>query len=418
MTTPTRNRRRVGIAGTALIDQTLSSGTGLLLIILVARTSDVAVFGALSVAMIVNGLCLGLVRASVMEIVLLRTRRRPERANTDARPALLSAIGAGLLVFAGLAVTASVVGGDVGPFLVVVGAAAPFIYAQDLVRFLGYGTGRVERAVAADAAWIGVQVAGSAVLLATGSSTPLRLAAAWWAGAAVSAMFACARGRLVPSALGVRTWWREEHRRATGFVGDFVISTGMVQMSFIFIGVVLPLDEFGALRAAFVSLSPLANLLAGIRTLTLAHLGGLRDDPARAWRRATWIACTLAGAGAVYGTVLVLIPGSWGAQAFGETWFDARALVGFVAIGEVCRLSTFPAIDLMKVFGSPVALVRSRALAGVGVVSGLVLGALVAGPRGAAGAMAAGYGLAAVVWWRQSARVSRAPAQQAPVTRS
>jgi hypothetical protein len=202
-----------------------------------------------------------------------------------------------------------------------------------------------------------------------------------------------------------------------GFVSDFVVSTGMVQASFVLLGVLLPLDEFGALRVAFVSLSPLANLLAGVRTLTLAHLAGLRAVPARARRRASQIAAAFAGTGAAYGVALVLLPDHLGAEVFGETWSEAADLVGIVAVGEVLRLSTFAAIDLVKVLASPMALVRTRLMAAVGVVAGLLAGAVIAGPRGAAVCVAIAYMGAAVLWWRRALEAERDP-QQVPVVRS
>ena len=140
---------------------------------------------------------------------------------------------------------------------------------------------------------------------------------------------------------------------ASAFVIDFLVSTGMVQASFLLLGVLLPLDEFGALRVAFVSLSPLANLLAGVRALTLAHLAGLRRAPARARRRAAQLATSFAAAGLAYGTILVVLPDRLGAEVFGDTWSDAAGLVGIVAVGEALRLSTFAAIDLVKVLGAP-----------------------------------------------------------------
>jgi hypothetical protein len=90
-----------------------------------------------------------------------------------------------------------------------------------------------------------------------------------------------------------------------------------------------------------------------------------------------------------------------GAEVFGETWTEAAELVGIVALGEALRLTTFAAIDLVKVLGSPMTLVRTRAVAAIGVVLGLLAGAAIAGPRGAAVCMAIGYALASAIWWNQ-----------------
>lgn len=408
----------MGRAGIAMGDQVLSSGTGLALVVLVARDADAATFGALSVALVVNGLLLGVTRAAIGEIVLLRCRTLASDRAREARVGLTLALLAGAIAGLGLLVASTIVGGDVGRFLQIVAGAAPFVYAQDLLRYLAYANGRIEDAVVIDAVWMGVQVAASAGLLLADQATPTRLLLAWLAGAAVSAVAGCFWRRLRPRMAGLRAWWRAERGRAVGFVSDFLVSTGVVQASFVVLGAVLPLDEFGALRVAFISLSPLANLLAGVRILTLAHLAGLRASPVRAQHRAVQLTVLLVVCTGVYGTGLVLLPDSWGAELFGSTWTEAKALVGIAAIGEVLRISTFPAIDLMKVFASPILLVRTRALAAVGVAVGLLAGATLGGPRGAVTWVAIGYAAATGIWWNRALLVQRRAAQQVPTVLS
>ncbi len=114
----------------------------------------------------------------------------------------------------------------------------------------------------------------------------------------------------------------------------------------------MSLEELGALRVAIVSVSPLANLLAGVRTLGLAHLAGLREQPGA---RLPPGGADRPGAGGGRRRLrsrLVLLPDRWGSELFGETWAEAAALVGIVALAEVMRLPTFAAIDLVKVLGA------------------------------------------------------------------
>lgn len=396
----------------------LSSGTGLLLVVLVARREEAATFGALSLALIVNGFLLGVVRAAIGEVVLLGCRSDPASARAQARLGLFLVLCAGGLAALGLLGASLMLGGDLAGFLRVVAVAAPFVYAQDLLRYLAYGTSKVGDAIVVDATWFGVQAAVSAWLLLADQASPTRLTAAWALGAAVSAATGCIQRRLRPRTAALASWFRAERARSASFLSDFLVSTGMVQVSFLVLGAVLPLNEFGALRVAFVSLSPLANLLAGVRTLTLAHLAGLRGSMTRARRRATQVALLLATLAGAYGTALVLLPDRWVAEVFGSTWMQADGFVGLVAAGEVFRLSSFPAIDLLKVFARPRVLVQTRAIAAVGVVAGLLLGALIAGPRGAATCVAVAYALSSAIWWRQALAIERRVAsgdQQAPV---
>jgi O-antigen/teichoic acid export membrane protein len=402
-------RRLVGRAGGALIDQVLSSGTQLLLIVLVARESDPATFGAFSVALIAHGFLLGVMRAAIGEVVLLRCRADPSATRHEACRGLFLALLAALAAGFGLAGVGAAIGGEVGLFLLLVALAAPLVYGQDLLRYVAYGAGRVDDAILTDGVWLGVQVVASAVLIAAGEATPTRLVLAWVLGAGAGGAALALRQHLRPRAVAVRRWWADERARASGFLADFLVSNGMWQGSFLLLGVLLSLEELGALRVAIVAVSPLANLLAGVRTLTLAHLSGLRVQPARAGRRAAQIGLVLAAAAAVYGAGLVLLPDRWGSELFGATWSEATTLVGIVALGEVLRLPTFAAIDLVKVLGAPLDLVRTRLTGGICVVAGLVLGAVVAGPRGAAVGTAVGYALNLTIWWHQARSLAAAP---------
>jgi O-antigen/teichoic acid export membrane protein len=404
----------VGRAGGALVDQVLSSGTQLLLIVLVARHADPTTLGAVSVALIVHGLLLGLVRAGVGEIVLLRCRTNLSAVRREACRGLFVALLVGAVSALGLAAVGVVVGGEVGPFLVLMALAAPFVYTQDLLRYVAYGSGRVDQAVLVDGVWMVVQVGASAALLVGGDATPTRLILAWVLGAAVAAVTLGMYRRLWPRPVALGRWWSEERARTSGFVADFVVTNGMWQGAFLLLGAFMSLDELGALRIAIVSVSPLANLLGGVRSLALASLAGLRDRPARALQRAAQVGACLAAAGTVYGIGLVLLPDRWGAELFGETWGEAATLVGIVAVSEVVRLPTFAAIDLVKVLGAPIDLVRTRLAGGVVVIAGLLLGAIVAGPRGAAIGATVGYALNEVVWWTQARALSRHPVTRQP----
>jgi O-antigen/teichoic acid export membrane protein len=252
------------------------------------------------------------------------------------------------------------------------------------------------------------------VLLVAGGGTPTGLVLAWVLGAAVAALTVGPYRRMWPRPVAVRRWWAEERARSSGFIADFLVSNGMWQAAFLLLGVFMPLDELGALRVAIVAVSPLANLMAGVRSLVLANLAGLRDRPALALRRAAQVGACLAAAGTAYGIALVLLPDRWGAELFGETWAEAATFVGIVAVSEVVRLPTFAAIDLVKVLGAPLDLVRTRLTSSTGVVTGLLIGGIVGGPPGAAVGTTIGYTLSGVVWWRRARALSRHPAARWP----
>jgi O-antigen/teichoic acid export membrane protein len=424
---PTARRRRILERGsTAVVDQLLSSASGLLLIVLVAREAQPSEFGGVSVALIAHGFVLGCLRAVVGEVSTIRLRRDPSRRVPEERLALFLACVSGALAAVVFLVAGAIVPGFTGTFLQIVGVCAIVVHLQDIQRYLCFAGGQMGEAILLDGTWLVVQVGLTVALLSSSSSSPEALIWAWGVGAAVSAALGLLRRRRRPSSSGVRRWVREDGGRALSFLSDFVVSTGMVQAAFLVLSVVLTLGEFGALRLAFVSMSPLANALAGVRVLTLAHYSGLRDQPRRAAGVGRKVALALGAMGVAYGAVVVLMPESWGVEIFGPTWVDAHAFVEIVAIGEVLRLTSFPAIDLLKVFAPPATLVKVRSVVAALVVVGLVAGAVLSGPEAAAVSVAIAYGVATTAWWAKARAATAAAAatrraaadQQEPVALS
>jgi hypothetical protein len=72
------------------------------------------------------------------------------------------------------------------------------------------------------------------------------------------------------------------------------------------------------------------------------------------------------------------------------------------------RVGSFAAIDLVKVLGLPMDLVRTRAVTSTGAVTGLLVGAIAAGPYGAV----VGNLLVTTVWGRRAWIVGDRPAPQ------
>jgi hypothetical protein len=406
-------RRAIGKGSSAVLDQLLSSSSQLLLTVLVAREGGAATFGALSVALVSHGFVLGCVRAVVGEVAVVRLRRAPGRQVAEARVTLLLGLCTSAVAAAGFLLASFLIGGSIGTFLALFALAAPFVQVQDLRRYLAFAEGRVGHAIALDGTWLAVQVVVSSFLIVSGSATAERLVLAWIAGAAISALAAVIVGRWRPSSATLRTWLRDDGTRAASFVGDFVVSTGLTQAAFLALGAILSLEEFGGLRLVFVSLSPLANALAGIRALTLGQYTRLRDDPTRARGIALAVAAVFGGLSAAYGLALVLAPVSWGEAVLGDGWSEAHRYVGVLAIGEALRMASFPAIDLIKSSSRPLALVRTRVvLAAIGVVA-LVSGALLGGPLWAAINATGAAAISALVWWRTAVAAVRVPSPEA-----
>ena len=314
-----RAARVLGRAGGALVDQVLSSGTQLLLIVLVARQADPTTFGAVSLALLTHGSsCRSC--AGVGEVVLLRCRDDRSAARSEGCRGLFLALLAGMVAALGLGGASAVVGGQVGHFLLVMVLAAPPVYLQDVLRYVAYGAGRVQDAIVGDAVWLVVQVAVSAIVLASGDATPTRLVLAWvaepgpaqWSGPPPPALAAPA----APSGSGGR-------RSGPGPAGSSPTSscpTGCGRPRSCCSGSSCRWRSSAPARG-HRGVSPLANLLAGVRrsaSPTLRDCGRTRSGLRRRADRAGD-----GGAAAVYGVGLVLLPDRWGSELFGDTWTEA-----------------------------------------------------------------------------------------------
>lgn len=419
---------RLRLGGAAVADQVLSSGTQLLLLVLVARTSSATILGALSVATLVHGFCLGSMGGLVGDVALIRCRRARSAADggpppvvptaplgrrsappavpsidETARTGLLLAVGFGTACGLAFAAVALVLGGPVGHMLLVFALAEPIVLGQDLLRSVAYGSRRVGHAARLDGLWMAVQVAASIGLWVSGHLSATTLVLAWIGGALASLLYGLVEGRLGFDPSGIVDWLHDDGRRGVGFLGDHLVSTGVVQASFLAVGALMPLAEFAAFRLAFVAVNPLANLMAGVRDLNLARVAGAHGDRALAFRRARSMAPVFAGVAVAYGVAVTVPPASLGVHVLGHTWRAAHGLVGVVALGEVFRLSGFPAVDFLKVQGTPGALVRTRVVASLVLVPAIVVGGVVWGPHGAVWAAAGALAVATAIWWRRAA---------------
>ncbi|MCB0960462.1 MAG: hypothetical protein KDB04_13225, partial [Acidimicrobiales bacterium] len=364
-------RRRMARAGSALIDQILSSGSGLVVFVLVAHAGSRATIGSVGLALIVNGLLLGTVRAMVGEVALIRTRREGADAGREASTALLlalvGAVGTGLVLLAvGLAL-----GNETGRYLALVALALPFVHVQDVLRYVAYSAKRVGDAIIIDGAWLGVQIGLSGALLVGGRETPTRLFVAWGAGAVAGALLGLARARRLPSADGLATWWAEDRRRMASFFADYFFSTGLVQAAFLVLGGLLGRAAFGTFRLGATAVSPLVNAMAGVRVLGLVRLAD-RHDRREAMGTAVRYGAGFTAVGFAYLALLAAVPEAMGEALLGDTWAAARNVALITAAGEALRLGSFAPTDYVKVFSHGLRLVRTRFIGSVFVVVGAI----------------------------------------------
>jgi glycosyltransferase involved in cell wall biosynthesis len=400
--------------GSALIDQVLSSGSGLVVLVLVAHQTSTATIGSVGLALIVNGFLLGSIRALVGEVALLRCRREGADPQREAATALALALLAAIASSAVLLAIAAALDNETGRYLVIVAVALPFVWTQDVLRYLHYGAKRVGEAIVIDGTWLGIQVAISAALIVADDATGSRLLAAWAAGAVVSALLGLVRSGVQPRRAGISSWLDEDRHRMSAFFTDYLFSTGLVQAAFLVLGVLLTRSEFGTFRLGAVAVSPLANAMAGVRVLGLVRLADRQQEADVALRTAARYGGAFTGVGLVYLAVLAALPERVGIALIGSTWTEARTIALITAAGEALRLGSFAATDFVKVFARGLRLVRTRAATSGLVVVGALSGGVAAGPEGAAAGIAVAALAGTALWWLTAVRARDDDVDDAP----
>jgi hypothetical protein len=394
-------RSRSVHAAWMVADQVLSSGTNLLLLILVLRDSTGPVFGAFSVALIIQGLLLASSRAMIGEVLLLRVRRSPQTSRTDRGIALTLVLVSSTFFALVLAAVGAFMPHPLRGFFLAMAVAVPFVHVQDLQRYFAFATARPRAAVALDLGWVVTQVVMSAIVLML-SRNPVHFLLAWTAGAAISAVAGLVGMRWQPISRGIYQLVREERIRSGAFLSDLALSTGATQAAFLGLSAVLTLAGFGLLRFT-LAVTSLTNLLSAVRILMLGYLGRLSAPNRMTWRvlwgGAVGYAVTTVG----FVAVLLIIPDDVGTAILGVLWPQAQPLLLLAGIAEALRVAAIPAIDFLKAFAGGSALVVARAVSGLITATGLLVGGAAAGPQGALVALGLAN-LVALTWWLRAVR--------------
>lgn len=379
------------------VDQILSSGTNLLMLVLVLRTSSGSLFGAFGVALIVQGLVLGASRAAISEVLLLRLRGKPQKFHSDRHLAVTIMLIFGIAVGIVLASASFVAPNILHGFLMVMAFAIPFVVLQDLHRYLAFSVAQPKIAVSLDLVWLTVQVAGSDLVMLS-TNRPLDFVIAWVTGAAASALAGITVMRWRPSHRGIGRLLLAERPRSVRFLADFALSTGVAQASFLGLAAVLTLEGFGLLRFALAVTSPFTNLLASARVLALGYFGRYRTPPRATWPIVFGGSIGYAGITLSFLGLLLVIPDRAGVAALGVLWPQAKPLLLLSSIAEAARVAQFTAIDFLKAFVSRSALLATRTFTGLLSAIGMFVGGVLAGPRGVLTALALANLIALLCW--------------------
>lgn len=397
-----------------LLDQGLSSVTNFALSLVAARELAPTELGAFAVAVATYLIMLGLVRAACGETLLVRHAGAPAgdwpvltRAVTG-----LAAAG-GCLAAALVAAVGLVIGGRVGPALVVLALTLPGLLVQDAWRYCLLGAGRAGAASALDGVWVVLLVPAFAVPLVADRVSAPSLLLAWGVAGAASLPLAVLLDRVRPDVVLGWRYLRENSQLIRRYCLESLTGFGAYQVLVYALAAQFGLALAGALRLALTALSPVNVLFQGaytIATVRSVQLRGQGAGPHQRW--SVTVGAALAAVAVLWTGVLLLLPTGVVSVVLGPEWPEVRGVVAVLGLWLVAvGVQSGAATGLHGLVDSR----RSLAAQLMSAPALLVLawaGAALAGVLGVAvGYVAAGL-VSGVVWWslyRRSLRLGPAP---------
>lgn len=383
------------------------SGVGNLAVsILAARSLSLGEFGALTTAMFLAILVVGLSKVLNMDPFTLQYSAKSGVDKDLASRASLgsslwvSLIGGFVILVLALAVHQSWSGALAGAAL-----SLPALILQDSARWTAYAYGSPGVAAANSLVWTAATIPLT-VIVASTTKSPFWFAIAWGMPAFLGAVFPFARLRVTPSLHLGKCWIWNQRAISTRTSADYLLTQATSQAGALVIGGVAGQAALGLLRIAQLPLTPLQAVQSA--TLALLQPSAVRSVAAHHWRKSLRT-CHLAALSSV-GTVLCLelvvfvAPESIMTKLVGSSWPSARILGPVIAAQFIAAGVAAAYGPLLRALGLISLQVRIKAWATPVVVLLIIFGAEAGGALGGSIAMATGalcLGLFAAVCCRR-----------------
>jgi O-antigen/teichoic acid export membrane protein len=403
---PLAGIKMMGRFGWGLADQLLSSATNFLLALLVARTVGPRDLGAFTVAYATFTFSLGAVRAIAGELLVVRHSAvsADEWRDGVAKSAGTALIG-GVIVGVGSLIAGAGAGEPFRTVLSIVGLALPFLLVQDVWRFAFFARGRGSAAFLNDVVWVVTMFAAFALLRHYDVLSVAWLTLGWASAGALAAIVGVFQLKVLPSGPVAAVRWLRRHRDiAPRFFAEFVVSSGVSNLTLFAIGGVAGLGELGRLRAGEIALGPLTVLFAGAGMVaTPEGVRLLHESPRRLVRGCRWLSLALVAGVLTWGAVILLVPRAIGEFLLRANWDAARPLLLPLLIALIGYAFSFGAWTGLRSLAAAKRSLRARCIDASLTFSLGLAGAYFGGAIG----VAWGYAVTGVLrslnaWWQFS----------------
>lgn len=403
---PSASLRR---AGWAVADQAFSSGTNFALSVLVARTVDLAAFGAFSLAFAAYTTIVTITRAYPMDPLAIRYAGASPNSFQRAASAatgtvvLVGTISGALLLAIGLATT--------GPFsqaLLALGISLPGLLLQDAWRSTFFAGGRGRLAFLNDFVWAAVEFPALSLLIISGGASVFWAVLAWGGSATVAALVGILQARSVPRPWLLVGWWREHVDLGPRFIAEALTRVASGQIQLYGVGLVAGLAAVGALRAGQLLFGPVQVVWFGVAMMAVPEgARALAVSLGRLRRLSLIISAGLTAASAAWGLVVLLIPASLGALLLRGAWPPAHALILPILLGSLANMMSIGAVAGVRSLAAAARSLRATvATATLTLILGIG-GAAIGGASGAAWGLCVVAVAGIFVWWYEYVLAAR-----------
>lgn len=369
------------------LDQVFSSASNGLMVFAVAVVTDVTRFGQIAILITALLAVLGCQRGALGTPLMLKA----DQSRDNIRREGAYAMTATLVVSPALAALILTVGPELGHSAVLIAIAAPFVLAQDVLRYVVITEGRAHIA----AIWDGIWACGTIALLV---STWLGLKfittdfvlTVWMALAVIAFLGIWADVRLVPRIRGIAGWlaagWR--HRLRYG------LDAGLEQVTvFIVLAAVTAMvstSATAALRGATSLFAPVGMFGAAVQLIVIPHSTREASQPQQVWGALMKIATIGAFATALAGLVFFGLPNSIGRLLLGDSWQLAHQILPLIALEYVVACYLVPIAIFLRTFNRSAQTLTLKIASMTATIAGAACGGLLFGT-----AMGVAVGLAA-----------------------
>lgn len=394
----------------ALVAQGLSSGSNVVLSLIVLATATPDEFAIFSVCLVSYLLAAQLSRSllSLPVLILYTGSDASATAGGEVRSVAGLSLAMGALVGVALGVAAIVSPEGRGQFAALA-VLMPLLLYQDVVRHVAFARANPKAAALSDGLWLVLQVAGAVMAIAVGHDSAAVLVAVWAVAGSVSACIFGVVLQALPRFGGMVDWARQHRQLCTGLAVEFAFISGNTYLLYYGVSILAGVNELGRIRAAQTFIGPITVVLLGAAAFAVPESVRLLGDRRRLRRFAVTLSCGLAGASLAFGALAYWLLPVFGPELFEATWASARPVVPVLTVFAAALGATFGAVSPLRALDEVPWIVRTRALTGgLALVVGL-LGSAWVGANGALAALAVAEILFAALAWRRLNRHLQGP---------